>query len=374
MRVLIAPDKFKGTLSAKAVATAIARGWMAARPRDELELLPMSDGGDGFGEIISKLLGAKRQRIKTCDAAHRTIEASWWWDAKRKTAVIESAKIVGLAMLPPGRFHPFNLDTFGLGKVLQAAAKKGARRCIIGIGGSATNDGGFGMARALGWQFYAESSTGALEKIDNWPETAETRKLIIVAPTNPTPFAELTIAVDVKNKLLGAKGCSRIYGPQKGLREQDFAKAERCLKAIARSAQQVVKADYTKTPGAGAAGGLGFGLMTFVGGVPLSGFDIFARLAKLNERLSRVDLVITGEGAIDSQTTMGKGTGQLARLCRTAKVPCLAMAGTVLDPKGARRVFVDCRGLTDIVTPAQAKESAAKHLRSLAFAVAQSYR
>ena len=114
----------------------------------------MSDGGEGFGEIISKLLGAKPRKIKTVDAAHQPIETIWWWEPKTKTAVIESAKIIGLAMLPSKKFHPFQLDTFGLGKVLLAAQKLGCRHCVIGIGGSATNDGGFGMARALGWKFF----------------------------------------------------------------------------------------------------------------------------------------------------------------------------------------------------------------------------
>ena len=154
LRVLIAPDKFKGTLTAHAAAESIATGWRRARPADRLALLPISDGGDGFGEILSAALDAKLQRVQTVDAAHRPLECVWWWDTKSKTAVIESANIIGLAMLPPKQFHPFQLDTFGLAAVLEAAAKKGVRRCFVGIGGSATNDGGAGMARGLGWKFF----------------------------------------------------------------------------------------------------------------------------------------------------------------------------------------------------------------------------
>src|SRR5256885_1103047 len=127
MKVLVAPDKFKGTLSAAEAAAAIARGWRKTRPEDELDLLPISDGGDGFGEVISDLLHAGPQTVRTEDAAHRLCDATWWWEAKTKTAIIESAKVIGLAMLPPGKFHPFELDTFGLGGVLRAAQEKGAK-------------------------------------------------------------------------------------------------------------------------------------------------------------------------------------------------------------------------------------------------------
>jgi glycerate kinase len=157
MKVLIVPDKFKGTLTAAAAAAAIARGWRSGRPNDSLDLLPMSDGGDGFGEVTSKLLRARLQRAEAIDAAHRPCVAKWWWEPRTRTAIIESAGVIGLAMLPPKRFHPFELDTLGLGAVVQAAAQRGARRCLMGIGGSATNDGGFGLARALGWVFLDES-------------------------------------------------------------------------------------------------------------------------------------------------------------------------------------------------------------------------
>src|SRR5436190_22803451 len=131
----------------------MARGWRVSRPKDELELLPMSDGGDGFGEVMSALLGAVPQRVKTCDAAHRPCNARWWWEPRTRTALVETAQVIGLAMLPPGKFHPFDLDTYGVGAVLRATVEKGARRCLVGLGGSATNDGGFGLARSWGWRF-----------------------------------------------------------------------------------------------------------------------------------------------------------------------------------------------------------------------------
>src|SRR5439155_11955972 len=163
-RVLIVPDKFKGTLTAHEAATAIAAGWRRARPTDQLELLPMSDGGDGFGTVMGELLGAKRMACRTMDAAHRPCTAQWWWEAKSRTAVIETAAIIGLAMLPRGKFHPFQLDTGGIARVLEAVRRRRAKSCLIGIGGSATNDGGFGLARALGWRFLDKKG----QSIDQW--------------------------------------------------------------------------------------------------------------------------------------------------------------------------------------------------------------
>src|SRR5204862_5693976 len=157
--ILIAPDKFKGTLTAGEAADAIARGWHAARPEDKIELLTITDGGDGFGEIVNGLLGAEPRTTRAVDAAHRPCSATWWWHEQTKTAIVESARVIGLTQLPPQKYHPFELDTAGLGEVLLAAAEQGARECRSGIGGSATNDGGFGLASALGWQFFTDHDT-----------------------------------------------------------------------------------------------------------------------------------------------------------------------------------------------------------------------
>ncbi|MEO7299140.1 MAG: glycerate kinase [Verrucomicrobiota bacterium] len=375
LRVLIAPDKFKGTLSAKNAARAMARGWKKSRPEDVLELLPISDGGDGFGEIISQLIGAKPRKIKTVNAAHQPIETMWWWNAKTKTAVIESAKIIGLAMLPPKTFHPFQLDTFGLGKVLRAVQKRGCRHCVIGIGGSATNDGGFGMARALGWKFLDQQG----KIIESWIELKSLAK--IASPK--TARMKITVAVDVQNPLLGSRGATRIYGPQKGLREDDFDIAENALRKLAqvlssafrrsgnRLKAELQTKDFAKIPGAGAAGGLGFGLMAFLGAKPESGFEIFSLAANLEKRLLKKDLVLTGEGAIDRQTLMGKGVGQIALLCQKYRIPCIGIAGVVLEPDKAKKLFTLTRGLTETTSLKNAKSHPEKYLEKLAKKIAQ---
>lgn len=360
LRILIAPDKFKGTLTAREAAEAIARGWRAARTQDELDLLPISDGGDGFGETVGELLHAKVRHTPTIDAAHRKCVAAWWWEPRTKTAIIESAKVIGLAMLPPDTFHPFQLDTFGLGALIRAAAKQGAKRCIIGIGGSATNDGGFGLARALGWKFF----DGNAQEIDRWTDLHSA--VDIRAPKRRRWFSDLTVAVDVHNPLFGLRGATRIYGPQKGLRAEDFPIAEANLRRLARLAEKTSAVSHARSPGAGAAGGLGFGLMAFAGATVESGFELLAEASRLQERLRAADLVITGEGCLDDSTLMGKGVGELARLARKRRVPCIALAGEIKNRTQIKRAFKEACALSDLTSAANARRQAARWLMSLA--------
>jgi glycerate kinase len=356
LKVLVVPDKFKGTLPAAAAAAAIIRGWRRARPRDGIEALPMSDGGDGFGEVLSHLLKARAAAVRTVDAAHRRCSVRWWWEPKRQVAIVETARVIGLAMLPRGRFHPFELDTFGLGAVLRAAEAKGARRVLIGIGGSATNDGGFGLARSLGWDFLDRNGS----PIRRWTELARLRE--IRKPARPLRIRELVVAVDVQNPLLGARGATRVYGPQKGLRASQFASAERNLRRLA----EVVGNGFSRQPGSGAAGGLGFGLLAFAGARLEPGFQLFAQLAELDRRLRAADLVITGEGAIDRSSLMGKGVGEIARSCRVLELPCLGLGGAISLGPTERRWFTRTAALTELATVEQAKARPALWLERLA--------
>lgn len=326
MRVVIAPDKFKGTLTAPQAAAAIAAGWRTERPRDDLREFPISDGGDGFGELLARHLGAEERTVQTVDAAGRKLMAPWWWAPRQRVAIIESARVIGLAMLPRGQFHPFELDSFGLGAVVRAAAAARPRSCLIGIGGSATNDGGFGVARALGWRFLDRRGE-ALEAWTRLPELAR-----IEPPAKPVRFRELAVAVDVANRLLGIYGATQIYGPQKGIQPGDVKPAERCLRRLARFANQRFRFSYRPdhARGAGAAGGLGFGLLCFARARLEPGFRLFARLSDLHDEIRAADLVITGEGAIDLTTiAMGKGVGQLMRICGRLRRPYYALAGQV---------------------------------------------
>ncbi len=349
MRILIVPDKFKGTLTASAAADAIAQGWHEARPGDVMDLLPMSDGGDGFGEVLAALMRAERRVCQTVDAAHRACAAPWWWDAATRTALMESARVIGLALLPPKVFHPFDLDTSGLGAMLHAAVEAGSARCLMGIGGSATNDGGFGLARALGWRFVDRRG----EAMDRWTRLDDLVR--IEPPASRLALPELGVAVDVQNVLLGPSGATRIYGPQKGVRPEDFARAEACLGRLAEVARESFGTEADAQPGSGAAGGLGFGLLCFLRARLESGFGLFSRCARLEERIRNSDLVITGEGAIDPSTMMGKGVGEVARLSRQFGVPCIGLAGSVAvaSAEQAAEPFAELHGIAPSLTSAE---------------------
>lgn len=351
-RVLIVPDKFKGTLTARQAAEAMAEGWRKSRPDDHLQLLPMSDGGDGFGHVMSELIGAVPRIVKTCDAAHRPCVARWWWQPRTKTAIIDTAGVVGLAMLPSGRFHPFGLDTFGLGKVLKRVVELGAQRCLIGLGGSATNDGGFGLARALGWNFATKAGTA----IQTWTQLTQLAALRV--PDAPLRIPQVVVAVDVQNPLLGPRGATRVYGPQKGLQPKDFVLAEAAFRRLSNAIKNHNGTDLSKVPGAGAAGGLGFGFLAFVGGTLEPGFDLFAKQAHLEAAIGAADVVITGEGAIDLSTFMGKGAGRVAQLCSELSVPCLGLAGSLGVRVSRRKLFCLVRALTGLTTPARARADA----------------
>ncbi len=364
LRILVVPDKFKGTLTAAEAAQAIANGWCRTRPDDALDLLPMADGGDGFGPVFGSLVGAVEVTFDTVDAAAQPRRATWWWSDGDGTAVVEAARINGLAMLPPGRFHPFDLDTRGLGPLLARIAACRPRRTLIGIGGSATNDGGFGLACALGWRFVDRDGA----HLACWTDLD--RLAVVTSPSRPLDLGELTVAVDVDNPLLGPLGASCVYGPQKGLRAKDMAKAEACLERLAEVVREHLGKDIAAEPGAGAAGGLGFGLRAFCGGAFRPGIEIFAELADLQARIAAADLVITGEGAVDAQTAMGKGVGRIAAMAKAVGRPCLVLAG-VADPALAAGLEVHAI-VPEIADPRVALADPARWLAALAERVAGS--
>lgn len=365
MKVLVIPDKFKGTLTAGTAAEAMATGWKLGRPGDDLTLLPMSDGGDGFGEVVGRLLGARERRVNSEDAAHRAIEAAWWWVEDTRTAIIETARIIGLFLLPPGKFHPFDLDTRGVAAALRAAEAAGAKKCIIGIGGSATNDAGFGLAHGLGWRFLDRQG----REITQWTRLSEAAD--IVPPGQPLSLDRITVAVDVRNRLLGVRGATRVYGPQKGLKPEDFEQSEACFKRLRGLMTPLKGCDHAMEPGSGAAGGLGYGLRAFCNATLEPGFALYAQLANLEDRLRGFDAVLTGEGSIDASTLMGKGVGEVARMSRRMRIPCYGLAG-ITDGKAAR-FFTRVEALTPRrTTPEEARSRAAWWLERLAREVAES--
>lgn len=371
LRVLVAPDKFKGTLTAPQAAGAIVNGWWGSRPQDEMEMLPISDGGDGFGEVMANLVGATECVTATVDAANRPVGARWWWHADLKLAIIEAAQVVGLAMLPPNRYHPFELDTRGLGAVIQAAVASGAQTVYLGIGGSATNDGGFGMARSLGWRFFDDRDL----LIEKWVKLNKLTRWL--PPLDPILGVDFLVAVDVENPMLGLNGCTRIYGPQKGILPAQFPIAEAPLERLALRAAEHLGYEVAADPGCGAAGGLGFGLRVFLGARMEPGFEIFARHSQIDAKIEKADVILTGEGMIDKQTLMGKGTGRLAQRCHAMGKRCVGFGGMVegvAKTHMADRLFHSVHDISPSLTnPTEAKRNAALWLERLANKVAGEY-
>ena len=328
----------------------------------------MTDGGDGFGELMGSLIAARPRWARVVDAAHRPCQTRWWYDPTSKTALLDSSGVIGLAMLPPGRFHPFQLDTFGLGLLLRAAADCGAKHCLVGIGGSATNDGGFGMARALGWEFL----DAAGHQIHSWMKLDSLRCLR--PPSRKSSMQEIIVAVDVANPLLGVRGATRVYGPQKGLQARDFRPAEVCLRRLASVARRELRSDFARRKGAGAAGGLGFGFAAFLAARLSPGFELFATHAKVEAHLRWANLVLTGEGALDQSSLMGNGVGNLAKECRRLGLPCIGLAGTVAGKSSVKKLFCCTYALSDLTTVASAKAKPAFWLERLAAHAARTQR
>ncbi|MDP7012195.1 MAG: glycerate kinase [Verrucomicrobiota bacterium] len=377
LSILIAPDKFKGTLTATQAAQTIARGWKKARPNDHLTLLPISDGGDGFGHLLARRLKVKARVGTSKNPYGSFIDHYWWFCDATKTAIIESAEIIGLVKLQQNFApNPMHADTTGLGLTLttvNSGIEKGTgipKHAIVGIGGSATNDGGFGMARELGWHFLDETGL----EIEHWPDLVSLKKI-----TEPNPKEQclcnldsITVAVDVQNPLLGPNGCTRVYGPQKGLCRETIPKAEAALTQLANIWKAQTGEDAAGLPGAGSAGGLGFGLHCFAGAVIRPGFELYAETVGLNGLLKEANIVVTGEGTMDRQSIMGKGVGELAKLARTQSCRCLGLAGVVEDRSTLTEQMEDCRALTDLTSLVEAKKNASQWLEKLAQSTAQS--
>jgi glycerate kinase len=330
VRILIAPDKFKGVLSAREVAEAIATGLGENLSDARIDIVPMADGGEGTAEVIGDALGATWITCKAHDPLGREIEARYGWIEKNKIAVMEMSEAAGMRRLTPNELNPEIATTFGVGEIISDSAKRGAQEIIIGLGGSATNDGGLGMARALGVRFLGEREVDkpldliGLQRIEK-PKKLELPKMIA--------------AVDVKNPLLGPNGATRVFGPQKGAPPEQLDKLERALARLADVVAQQFGFDYRNEPGAGAAGGLGFGLMTFCGAKIRRGFDVVAETVGLESKMKDVDVVITGEGSLDRQTLEGKTPAGVARLARKLGKRVFAFVGRAAEDRQVREMF-----------------------------------
>ncbi|NYG58063.1 glycerate kinase [Nocardioides daedukensis] len=314
MRVLIAPDKFAGTLTAVQAAEAIAQGWRRRAPDDELDLCPMADGGPGFVDVIHSALGGELQALTVPGPGHTSVPAAI--ARSGQSAYIESAQACGLHLL--GDTDPEQATTYGVGAMIGAAIKAGARRVVVGLGGSGTNDGGAGLLAALGATSDVELTGGAAG-------LAGITHLDLAPARRTVEGIELVVASDVDNPLTGLFGATKTFGPQKGIAEERLPAVDGLLEEFAAVAGRRTALDK----GAGAAGGLGFALL-LLGATRVPGIDVVATAVDLRDRAERADLVVTGEGAFDFSSRSGKVPYGVAAVAAESLRPCVALAGQVL--------------------------------------------
>jgi glycerate kinase len=328
MKIVIAPDSFKECLSTTKVAQAISEGIKRIVPEAEILSIPIADGGEGTVEALVRSTGGTIIQTPSVDALNRPIQSFYGVLDDGKTAVIEMAAASGIEMLAPEERNPLITSTFGTGLLIKAALDTGFTQIIIGIGGSATNDGGAGMAQALGFGLCDQDglplnlgggSLGKLQSIDYSKIHPLLRK------------AKITVASDVQNPLLGPSGATTIYGPQKGATPEMLDTLEENMVHFSRILCQAFEIDFSEIPGAGAAGGLGAGLMAFCNAEMVSGFELVSKLTDLERHISDASLVFTAEGKIDSQTAFGKTVSGVAQLGKKHQVPVIALAGIVTD-------------------------------------------
>ena len=328
MKITVAIDSFKGSLTTKEAEEAVTLGILRALPTAEIKAVPIADGGEGTTDTIVTATHGTWRHITVKDPLFRKIGASYGVINGGKTAVIEMASASGLTLVEKGERNPLNTTTLGTGEMIRDAIECGIRDFLIGIGGSATNDGGVGMLVALGARFLKADGeeitpTGGglceLSYIDVsklMPEIAECR---------------FRVACDVKNPLVGKDGCSAVYAPQKGASLADIIKMDAALLRYATLTKGILKNADENAPGAGAAGGLGYALLAYLGAELMSGVDLVIRAVGLEACVRESDLVITGEGRFDGQSVMGKVPVGVARLAKKYEKPVIALAGAVAD-------------------------------------------
>lgn len=326
MKVVVAPDSFKGCLSAAEVARAIARGVRAALPHAQIILVPMADGGEGTVRSLIAATNGKLLRRSVIGPLGNTVRAEFGVLGDGKTAVIEMAAASGLPLVPPHKRNPLVTTTYGTGQLIAAALDLGCRKLIIGIGGSATNDGGAGMAQALGAKLLdargrrLPSGGGGLARL---------AKIDVSGMHAAAKKAEFLVACDVDNPLTGPRGASAVYGPQKGATPAMVKVLDRNLRHFARIVARDLGKRVDRVPGAGAAGGLGAGLMAFLDAQLRSGTEIVVEAVGLRRKVQGAALVITGEGAVDAQTAFGKTVAGVARVAKEAGAVVVVLAGSL---------------------------------------------
>ncbi|MDK2919784.1 MAG: glycerate 2-kinase [Candidatus Petromonas sp.] len=328
MRIVIAPDSFKGSLSAKEVADNIEIGIRKVYSDIDILKVPMADGGEGTVESLVDATGGEIIRLEVTGPLGEKVESFYGIMGDKKTAVIEMAAASGLPLVPNDKRNPMITTTYGTGELIKSALDRGCRDFIIGIGGSATNDGGSGMLEALGVKFLDKNGKklpwggGALINLDKIDMSSLDERL---------KSSRFVVACDVDNPLCGTNGASYVYGPQKGATVEMVQKLDRVLNHYGNMIKKYLGKDVMDIKGAGAAGGLGAGFMAFLNAQLKPGVDIVIEKTRLKEIVKDADLVITGEGKMDSQTIYGKTPFGVAKVAKGFGIPVIAIAGCISD-------------------------------------------
>lgn len=328
MRIVLAPQELKGSLTAVGAAEAMAVGVRRALPSAAIDRAPVADGGPGTVVAVVQAAGGETRRARCRDPLGRPIEAAFGLIDGGRTAVIEMAAAAGIALLAPGELDPMRTSTEGVGDLIRAALDAGATHLIVGLGGSATNDGGAGMARALGARLLDADGQ------ELTPGGAALTRLARIDVSGMDPrltSVRVEGATDVRNPLCGPDGASAVYGPQKGATPAQVEALDAALRHYADILRRDLGVDVLDVPGAGAAGGLGAGLIAFLHAALRSGFDLVAEATGLEDRIAAAALVLTGEGRLDGQSLFGKTTVGVARLARRHGVPAVALCGSLGD-------------------------------------------
>jgi glycerate kinase len=331
MKVIIAMDSFKGSLSSNELANSVEQGIKKVYPDAEVIKIPVADGGEGTVESLVEGTDGNFVEVSIADPLLIPVKAKYGILGDGKTAVIEMATASGLPLVPIDKRNPMKTTTYGTGEMIKDAVSKGCREFLIGIGGSATNDGGIGMMKALGVKFYGENN---IELGHGGEQLSKVKKIDMSNLLPEIKECKFLIACDVDNPFYGLNGAAHVYGRQKGATEEMVLELDNGLKHFSEVVKQDLNIDIANVPGAGAAGGLGGGFLAFLDGELRPGIDIVLEEVGLKDKLEGVDFVITGEGRMDFQSVMGKAPVGVAKLAKTKNIPVIALAGGVADDAG----------------------------------------
>lgn len=339
MEIVIAIDSFKGSLSSMEAGKAAAEGIKRANPQAETVVRPLADGGEGTVEALVQGMGGVLQTISVTGPLGDPVDCTYGIIEETKTAVLEMSGAAGITLVPDEKRNPLYTTTYGVGEAIKDAIQKGCRRFLVGIGGSATNDGGAGMLQALGFGFLDKEGRQIPHGAIGLKHLASITTDHILEELSECEFQ---IACDVENPLCGEKGASAVYGPQKGATPKMIEDMDAWLLRYARLAKEKFQKADENYPGTGAAGGLGFAFLTFTNAALMSGIQIVLAETQLERYISKADMVITGEGRLDGQTAMGKAPVGVAELAKKYNLPVIAFAGSVTkDAKECNQKGID---------------------------------